>query len=107
MISFENSVYLFFILFLLPVWFIFYINLKKIKKAYSGLENTKKIIKKAENKPIRIRSISILKIAKTWDVFVIAFIKKCIKIEYFIEYLYATQEKMMPVKNAGTIISML
>ena len=48
MISFENSVYLFFILFLLPVWFIFYINLKKIKKAYSGLENTKKIIKKAK-----------------------------------------------------------
>ena len=48
MISFENSVYLFFILFLLPVWFIFYINLKKIKKTYSGLENTKKIIKKAK-----------------------------------------------------------
>lgn len=48
MISFENSVYLFFILFLLPVWFISYINLKKIKKAYSGLENTKKIIKKAK-----------------------------------------------------------
>ncbi len=48
MISFENSVYLFFILFLLPVWFIFYINLKKIQKAYSGLENTKKIIKKAK-----------------------------------------------------------
>ena len=48
MISFENSVYLFFILFLLPVWFIFYINLKKIKKAYSSLENTKKIIKKAK-----------------------------------------------------------
>lgn len=48
MISFENSVYLFFILFLLPCWFIFYINLKKIKKAYSSLENTKKIIKKAK-----------------------------------------------------------
>ena len=48
MISFENSVYLFFILFLLPCWFIFYINLKKIKKTYSGLENTKKIIKKAK-----------------------------------------------------------
>ena len=48
MISFENSVYLFFILFLFPCWFIFYINLKKIKKAYSGLENTKKIIKKAK-----------------------------------------------------------
>ena len=48
MISFENSVYLFFILFLFPCWFIFYINLKKIKKTYSGLENTKKIIKKAK-----------------------------------------------------------
>ena len=48
MISFENSVYLFFILFLFPCWFIFCINLKKIKKAYSGLENTKKIIKKAK-----------------------------------------------------------
>ncbi|UTC74066.1 VWA domain-containing protein [Treponema sp. OMZ 792] len=48
MISFENSVFLFFILFLLPVWFVFYLNLKKIKKAYSSLENTKKIIKKAK-----------------------------------------------------------
>ncbi|UTC63426.1 VWA domain-containing protein [Treponema sp. OMZ 787] len=48
MIAFENSGYMFFILFLIPAWFIFYINLKKIKKAYSSLENTKKIIKKAK-----------------------------------------------------------
>ncbi|UTY28190.1 vWA domain-containing protein [Treponema putidum] len=52
MISFENSVYLFFILFLLPVWFISYINLKKIKKAYLSLENLKKIIKKAKTRAL-------------------------------------------------------
>ncbi|UTC65844.1 MULTISPECIES: VWA domain-containing protein [unclassified Treponema] len=48
MISFENSYYLFFIFLLVPVQFVFYMNLKKIKKAYLGLENSKKMIKKAK-----------------------------------------------------------
>ncbi|AIN94234.1 vWA domain-containing protein [Treponema putidum] len=52
MISFENPAYLFLIIFLLPVWFIFYINLKKIKKAYLSLENLKKIIKKAKTRAL-------------------------------------------------------
>ena len=52
MINFENPAYLFLIIFLLPVWFIFYINLKKIKNAYSGLENLKKILKKAKTRAL-------------------------------------------------------
>lgn len=52
MISFEHPVYLFFILLLIPVTVVFFLNTRKIKKTYLYLENTKNIIKKAKRRAL-------------------------------------------------------
>lgn len=48
MISFENPFYLFFTLLFIPALAAFFIHIRKIKKTYLYLENSKNIIKKAK-----------------------------------------------------------
>lgn len=48
MIKFENGFYLFFILILIPVLIFFFINIHKVKKTYSKIINTNKIIKRVK-----------------------------------------------------------
>ena len=50
----------------------------------------KKIIKNSKNKPDTTMNISIFESIITCNICVIVFNRKCIKIEYFIEYLHAT-----------------
>ena len=50
----------------------------------------KKIIKNSKNKPDTTMNISIFESIISCNIFVIVFNRKCIKIEYFIEYLHAT-----------------
>ena len=52
MINFENPEYLFLIFILIPVFFLFFINIRKLKKAYCYTQDSKRIIKL-----IKIRAI--------------------------------------------------